>query len=137
MKYIYILYSNSLAEAYIGSTSLKLKRRLCFHHNDNRRNYGLTCSNILRQNDCCIDIILSFDDISKTNLEMLEAQLIKQYKNSFFIFKNNIYKIVNKIIPYNQSRSLCSCGCNKELVISSIRKHLKNKNKNSLQNNLK
>ena len=125
MKYIYILYSDSLGEAYIGSTSLKLKRRLCFHHNDNRRNYGLSCSNILRQNDCCIDEIFSFNDISKTTLEMLESQLIRQYKNSFFTFKNNNYRIINKSIPYNQSRYSCTCGCNKELVSSTIRKHLK------------
>ena len=77
MKYIYILYSDKLKEAYIGSTSLKLKRRLCFHKNDNRRNFNLTCSNILSTDDFCIDKISSFEDISRTELEKLESELIK------------------------------------------------------------
>ena len=129
MKYIYILYSDILKEGYIGSTSLDLKRRLCFHKNDNRRKYGLTCSNILSSSDFCIDKILSFDEISRTELEKLESQFIKQYKNSFFMFNNKIYKIVNQHIPYANKRTLCSCGCNQELVHRTIRKHLKNNNK--------
>jgi hypothetical protein len=130
MKYIYILYSDNLQQGYIGSTSLNLKRRLCFHKNDNRRNYGLSCCNILNEQDCKINKIFSFDDISKTNLEKLESQIIKQYKNCIYTFNNKQYKIVNKLIPYSSERFKCECGCGKELTKTTIRKHIKNININ-------
>ena len=131
MKYIYILYSDNLKEGYIGSTSLNLKRRLWFHKNDNRRQFNLSCCNILNEEDCKISKIFSFEDISKTNLEKLESQFIKQYKNGIFTFKNKEYKIVNKIIPYRFERFKCTCGCEKELVKTTIRKHLKKLNNNN------
>ena len=128
MKYIYILYSDNIQKAYIGSTSLNLKRRLCFHKNDNRRNYGLSCSEILNQKDYKIDKIISFDEMSKPNLEKIESQFIQKYKNGIYSFNNKLYNIVNKQNPYKNKRYMCSCGCEKELIKKTIRKHLKNIN---------
>ena len=133
MKYIYILYSDKLKQAYIGSTGLKLKRRLQFHKNDNRRNFNLTCSNILNTDDYCMDKILEFEDISRSELEKIESEFIKQYKNNYYTFNSKTYNLVNKQIPYTNKRYLCSCGCEKQVTVSTIKKHLKIKN---IQENL-
>ena len=125
MKYIYILYSDKIRQAYFGSTSLNLNRRLQFHKNDNRRKFNLSCSNILDQDDFKIDKLFEFDNISKSQIEKLESQLIIQYKNNCFFFNNKVYKIVNISIPYVKERFLCPCGCENEITKNKIIKHLK------------
>ncbi len=100
---------------------------MAFHKNNNNRK-KLTCNYILNQKDYKIDMIFSFDDISKTNLEIMETKIIKYYKNKLFCFKNKHYKIINKSLPYVNKRFLCTCGCNKELIKKTILKHLKNIN---------
>ena len=136
-KYIYILYSNTSKSAYIGSTTLNLKRRLCFHLNDSKKpHFTLTSKEIMKQDDYKIDYIYKFskDDIENHSLLEIEHNIIKKYyykneENNNLSFKNNLYKIVNKRLPYTNKRYLCEC-CNKYLTKRIIEKHKTNININ-------
>jgi hypothetical protein len=72
---------------------------------------------------------MTFNTITRASLEKIESGLIKKYQNNNFTYNNKSYKIVNKVIPFQNDRFLCTCGCKKELVQTTINKHLKNKEK--------
>jgi hypothetical protein len=124
---IYILYSDILKQGYIGSTTLKLNRRLTFHKNDYKKKFNLSCTEILSKEDYKIDEVCRLDE-EKTYLDLLKLEsdyIFDHYKNKkLFTFKNNDYEIVNKKLAFKNPKFLCEC-CNKYLTKKTIKKHNK------------
>ena len=86
---IYCIKSNQTDKMYIGSTFMKLSKRFNLHkHNNGKKGIGCSSSEILKYDDCYIELIEEHYDLIKKQLERIEGELIRK----------NINNCVNKMI---------------------------------------
>jgi len=146
--YIYALKSKNNENVYIGSTKQKLKNRLNNHIQSYKRytigrNHYITSFEVLKHNDCFIELLdeLEFNDIKE--LLKLEGQYIKNHINVINkciagrdylewykdnrqkkIDKQTEYYITNKIKIINKRKIKTTCPyCLKSIRKDRLNKH--------------
>ena len=133
---IYKIIDNTSKKVYIGSTCLKLNKRLTIHKSDFNRFkenkfHFLTSFQIIENGDFIIELIKNFPCEHKLELEQQEGITINQYKKDGFEVVNkciggksrkeyyqenneNIKKNVaiyrNKNKEKNNEKFICCCG---------------------------
>jgi len=78
---VYVLRSHSTDKVYIGSTIETLSSRMSKHRYGFKHNNGVTSSEILKYNDCYIELICDYPCDRKEQLEKKEGEIIRQYKD--------------------------------------------------------
>ena len=78
---VYAIRSHSTDKVYIGSTIETLSSRMSKHRYDFKHNHGVTSSEILKFNDCYIELICDYPCERKEQLDRKEGEYIRQYKD--------------------------------------------------------
>ena len=129
---VYAIRSHSTDKIYIGSTTQLLFKRLSGHVVDYKRNNGVSSSEILKFNDCYIELLCDYPCERREQLCAKEGEYIRQYKDKCvnrFIAGRNVkeYRENNKehkaekdkqyyennkaeILEKSKQKYTCECG---------------------------
>lgn len=131
--FIYCIKSNETDKIYIGSTFQTLNKRFYFHKKNNgKQGIGCNSSEILKYDDCYIELLEEHEKLNRSQLERIEGEFIKQ----------NINKCVNKVIAgrskkewwndnkermYFLRKKKNECECGGRYTTGHISEHFKTK----------
>lgn len=147
---IYTIRSSRCDKYYIGSTCNPLYKRFNLHKNaynrylNNKTNFRSSFE-IVKLDDCYIELLENFSCNSRDELNKREGELIRQHKNNIVNIniagrkileyyddnkteileqKREYYNInKNKILEQKRIKTLCECGC--DIALHYLNRHKK------------